>query len=244
MSREFTIALTGQPNAGKSTLFNALTGARQFIANYPGVTVEKKTGVYKYNSDKFTVIDLPGTYSLTAYSLEERVARAVILEEKPELAIHVMDASNLARSLSFTFQLAELGCPVIVALNMLDVAKARGVEIDVERFQKELGLRVSPIIAIKAKGVDELRQQIYEMCDASANGNPLKSVMNVDYGKQLEEVIGEIEVELEQLDDLYDLPKRWLAIKWMENDTEIENLIMGKRLSNPIFAKLSGDNDG
>jgi ferrous iron transport protein B len=244
MSREFTIALTGQPNAGKSTLFNALTGARQFIANYPGVTVEKKTGVYRFNGDKFNVIDLPGTYSLTAYSLEERVARAVILEEKPELAIHVMDASNLARSLSFTFQLAELGCPVIVALNMLDVAKARGMDIDVKRFEKELGLRVSPVIANKGRGVDELKKKIFDMCDSAAKGNPIKSVMNVDYGEELEKAIAEIESELEHMENLYDLPKRWLAIKWMENDSEIENLIKGNKLSNPVFAKHSGDHCG
>ncbi|HPF17469.1 MAG TPA: FeoB small GTPase domain-containing protein [Thermotogota bacterium] len=242
MNLKFTIALTGQPNAGKSTLFNTLTGSRQFIANYPGVTVEKKTGVYKYQDDKYTVIDLPGTYSLTAYSLEERVARAVILEEKPQLVVHVMDASNLSRSLSFTFQLMELGCPVLIALNMIDVAKARGIEIDVEAFESKLGLKVAPVIANKSKGIDMLKQFIANACNANLNRTiAFSEHMKVDYGPQVEAVIEQIEKTLSQMEELQTLPLRWLAVKFLENDNEVEQLINGKKIKNPILAKELGD---
>jgi len=242
MNQAFTIALTGQPNAGKSTLFNALTGSRQFIANYPGVTVEKKTGVYKYDNDKYTVIDLPGTYSLTAYSLEERVARAVILEEKPRLVIHVMDASNLSRSLSFTFQLVELGSPVIVALNMIDVAKARGIEIDFQSFERELGLKVVPVMANKGKGIDALKVQIARSCYEKTEGhNHSMASFKIDYGTQLETVIGKIQEKLSQLVELKGLPLRWLAIKYLENDREVERLIKGETISNPILVKEIGE---
>lgn len=242
MNQHFTIALTGQPNAGKSTLFNALTGSRQFIANYPGVTVEKKTGVFKYNDDKYTVIDLPGTYSLTAYSLEERVARAVILEEKPELVVHVMDASSLSRSLSFTFQLVELGRPVIIALNMIDVAKARGIEIDVEAFTREIGLKVSPVIANRSKGIDELKEQIAQVChyENESFTKPVKTI-KIDYGPQMEKVITKIEHLLSQEEAFNTLPLRWLAVKYLENDSEIEKLINGEKIKNPILAKELGD---
>ncbi len=243
MNRTFTIALTGQPNAGKSTLFNALTGSRQFIANYPGVTVEKKTGIYKYDSDKYTVIDLPGTYSLTAYSLEERVARAVILEEKPELSVHVVDASNLSRSLSFTFQLAELGRPVIVALNMIDVAKARGLDIDVKEFEHELGLRVVPIIANRGKGVDELKGLIARTCIAGVDEEegPLK-LTTIDYGTELEKAIEEVEKRLSKMEHLKTFPLRWLAVKFLENDSEVEKLICGEKIKNPVLGKEFGEN--
>ncbi len=243
MNLKFTIALTGQPNAGKSTLFNALTGSRQFIANYPGVTVEKKTGVYKFQDDKYTVIDLPGTYSLTAYSLEERVARAVILDEKPHLVVHVMDASNLSRSLSFTFQLMELGCRVLIALNMIDVAKARGINIDVEAFERKIGLKVVPVIANKNKGVDQLKQQIAQACCEKQNQkSPPSEKMTIDYGPQMESVIEQIEKTLSQMEDLHALSLRWLAVKFLENDREVEELISGKKCRNSILAKELGDN--
>jgi len=126
------VALAGQPNSGKSTVFNALTGASQHVANYPGVTVEKKAGTYKHDGTKVEVVDLPGTYSLTSYSLEERVSRNFLLHENPSVVVNVTDASNLKRSLYLTFQLLELEIPVVLDLNMMDVAKRRSIEIDVE----------------------------------------------------------------------------------------------------------------
>ncbi|MFP4127110.1 MAG: FeoB small GTPase domain-containing protein, partial [Alphaproteobacteria bacterium] len=121
------VALAGQQNAGKSTLFNALTGVQQHIANYPGVTVDKKSGRYAHAGRTFEVVDLPGCYSLTSYSPEERVARGFLLDERPDVVVNVLDATNLRRSLPLTFQLLAMGAPVIVALNMMDVAEGRGL---------------------------------------------------------------------------------------------------------------------
>ena len=130
------IALAGQPNSGKSTVFNALTGASQHVANYPGVTVDKMTGWYKHNGARVEVVDLPGTYSLTSYSPEERVSRDFILNEKPSVAVNVMDASNLKRCLYLTFQLLEMDIPVILNLNMMDVVESRGLKSMSTAFQK------------------------------------------------------------------------------------------------------------
>ena len=120
-----TIALAGNPNSGKTTLFNALTGARQHVGNYPGITVEKKVGTYRLNGFRFNIVDLPGTYSLTAYSLEELVARNFLVSERPEVVINILDASNLERNLYLTLQFMEMGLPVCIALNMMDVAAHR-----------------------------------------------------------------------------------------------------------------------
>ena len=133
------VALAGQPNCGKSTIFNMVSGINQHIANYPGVTVDKKVGRFTYNSHKIEMIDLPGTYSFSSYSLEERVAKDFIIDEKPDIIVNVIDASNIKRNLYLTFQLLEIGIPVVVVLNMMDVAKRRGIEIDVQKISQMLG---------------------------------------------------------------------------------------------------------
>ena len=144
---ETIIALAGNPNSGKTTLFNALTGARQHVGNYPGVTVEKKQGVYAKNGHRFNIVDLPGTYSLTAYSLEEVVARDFLVNEKPSVVIDIVDASNLERNLYLAIQFMEMGIQNCIALNMMDVAKARGIEIDTAKLSDLLGVPVVPTIA-------------------------------------------------------------------------------------------------
>jgi len=156
---KFTIALAGNPNSGKSTVFNALTGARQHVGNWPGKTVEKKEGVSKRGEYEVLVVDLPGTYSLTAYSLEEVIARDYIIKEKPDVVIGVVDAANLERNLYLAVQILELGAPLVLALNMSDVADSRGLRIDMERLSQ--GLNDTPVvrtIASKGKGIDELLQ--------------------------------------------------------------------------------------
>ncbi|NJO54351.1 MAG: GTP-binding protein [Bacteroidales bacterium] len=145
------VALAGQQNAGKSTLFNALTGARQHIANYPGVTVEKKSGIYVDDGLKVEVVDLPGTYSLTSFSLEERVARDFLLREKPDVIVNVVDASTLERGLPLTFQLIEMGVPVVVALNMMDVAKRLGLLVDPAALAERLGVPIELFYSNVAK---------------------------------------------------------------------------------------------
>jgi len=154
---KFTIALAGNPNSGKSTVFNALTGARQHVGNWPGKTVEKKEGTCKRDGYEIQVVDLPGTYSLTAYSLEEVIARDYIIEEKPDVVIGVIDAANLERNLYLAIQILELGAPLVLALNMSDVADSRGLRINMEMLSRGLnGTPVVRTIASKGKGIDEL----------------------------------------------------------------------------------------
>jgi len=157
MAKQFTIALAGNPNSGKSTVFNAITGARQHVGNWPGKTVEKKEGTCKRDGYEIQVVDLPGTYSLTAYSLEEIIARDYIIEEKPDVVIGVVDAANLERNLYLAVQILELGAPLVIALNMSDIADSRGLRIDTERLSRGLnGTPVVPTIANKGKGISEL----------------------------------------------------------------------------------------
>ena len=140
------IALAGNPNSGKTTLFNALTGANQFVGNWPGVTVEKKEGRLKGNRDVI-ITDLPGIYSLSPYTMEEVISRDYIIDERPDAVINVVDATNIERSLYLTLQLAELGTPMVVALNMMDEVRALGDSIDIRRLESELGVPVVPISA-------------------------------------------------------------------------------------------------
>lgn len=138
MSEKYNIVLAGNPNSGKTTIFNALTGARQHVGNYPGVTVEKIIGFFKSGDCEIEVTDLPGTYSLTANSPEELIARDVIITEKPEVVVNIVDASNLERNLFLTVQFMELGVPMILVLNMIDNARSKGIEIDIKRLEKLL----------------------------------------------------------------------------------------------------------
>ncbi len=151
-----TIALAGNPNVGKSTVFNALTGARQHVGNWPGKTVEKKEGTWTYQGRSYTVVDLPGTYSLTAFSLEEIIARDFIIDAQPDAVVVVVDAANLERNLYLVVQIIEMGASVVVALNMTDIATAKGLRIDVERLAQGLGIPVVPMIAREGTGVEAL----------------------------------------------------------------------------------------
>ena len=149
------VALAGQPNCGKSTIFNMVSGINQHIANYPGVTVDKKVGRFEYDKQKIEMTDLPGTYSFSSYSLEERVAKDFIIDEKPDVIVNVVDASNIKRNLYLTFQLLEIGIPVVVVLNMMDVAERRGVKIDTQKISEMLGCIV--VSASGAKGIGSKR---------------------------------------------------------------------------------------
>ncbi len=166
MSVERTIALAGNPNAGKSTLFNALTGARQHVGNWPGKTVEKKEGVWQHDGHEYEVVDLPGTYSLTAYSLEEIIARDYIVEEHPDLVVTVVDAANLERNLYLVVQILEMDARVVVALNMSDIAESRGIKIDVPRLSQALRAPVVPTVACRGQGLDSLKRAIVEIIHA------------------------------------------------------------------------------
>ncbi|MCD4672670.1 MAG: 50S ribosome-binding GTPase [Anaerolineaceae bacterium] len=162
MAKQHTIALAGNPNTGKSTIFNALTGSRQHVGNWPGKTVEKKEGSWRYEGTEFEVVDLPGTYSLTAYSLEEVIARDYVINEQPDLVVTVVDAANLERNLYLALQILEMGVKVVVALNMSDVAESRGFKIDVPRLSQALSVPVIPTVASKGVGLDGLKKAIAE----------------------------------------------------------------------------------
>jgi ferrous iron transport protein B len=155
-----TIALAGNPNVGKSTVFNALTGARQHVGNWPGKTVEKKEGSWTYKGQTYTVVDLPGTYSLTAFSMEEIIARDFIIDARPDAVVVVADAANLERNLYLVVQIIEMGAPVIVALNMADIAEAKGLKINVNKLAQGLGVPVVPTTARDGHGLDALGQAI------------------------------------------------------------------------------------
>lgn len=218
---EIVVAVAGQPNSGKSTIFNMLTGARQHVANYPGVTVEKRTGKYSHNGNSVTLVDLPGTYSLTSYSQEERIARDFLLHEKPAVVLDIVDASNLERNLYLTFQLQEIGIPLIVALNMMDVAQARGHVIDIRKLSELLGAPVVATVGNKGKGKQEVKAAIVNTCKDAENGS-----FRIDYGEKLESTLNLLEKKLSEDRNIStSYPVRWLAVKLMENDSEARRLV-------------------
>lgn len=213
----FCVALGGNPNAGKTTLFNALTGSRQHVGNYPGVTVDRKEGRYVRNGHEMHVVDLPGTYSLTAYSVEEVVARDFLVNERPRVTINIVDSSNLERNLYLTIQFLELGIPTCVALNMIDVARSRGIEVDDKKLSHLLGVPVVPIIARSGFGTKDLMDAV-----DTVSQMPAKAPLRVSYGRDLETAIQQMEKLIDDRQFLTSLyPSRWIAIKYLESDTQI-----------------------
>ncbi len=231
--KDLQVALAGQQNAGKSTLFNMLTGARQHVANYPGVTVDKKYGAYQDKIGTVQAVDLPGTYSLTSFSLEERVARDFLLKERPDVTVNVVDASNLRRSLHLTLQILEMGLPSVLALNMMDVAEGRSLKIDQKELAKRLGLPVIATIGRKGEGRDPLRAAIRDR-----SSEEQKIPAPVSYGP-LEVAIRALQEAIERIDELNDITPRWLALKLLEGDTAAADLLeshLGKKQAQIILA--------
>ena len=209
---EFKIALAGNPNSGKTTLFNALTGSNQFVGNWPGVTVEKKEGKLKKH-DGITVTDLPGIYSLSPYTLEEVVARNYLIDERPDAILNIVDGTNLERNLYLTTQLTELGIPVVVAINMMDIVKKNGDKIDVEQLSRQLGCKVIEISALKGDGVMEAAEAAIE---AAKNG---KTVPQHTFSGAVEHAIAHIEEAA--VHDMPEEQQRWYAIKIFEKDDKV-----------------------
>jgi len=215
---EITIALAGNPNSGKTTVFNNLTGARQHVGNWPGVTVERKEGNCNYQGYNIRVVDLPGVYSLTAHSPDEVIARNFIVNEKPDAVVDIVDASNLERNLYLTVQLIELEVTLVVALNMLDLARSRDHKIDVTQLSALLGAPVVPIVASRKEGTKELLNQIVETSTGKTNRKKIK----LYYGSELEKHISELETIISRDEKLsHQFPPRWLAIKLLEEDEEV-----------------------
>lgn len=213
--KRIKVALAGNANVGKSVIFNHLTGLHQHIGNWPGKTVEKAEGTLYFKGYIIDVIDLPGIYSLSAFSLEEIISREYIVDEKPDIVINVVDASVLERNLFFTIQLMELQTPLIIALNQIDVAEKKGMKIDYEKLERILGVPVVPTIAIKGKGIHDLVSKIIE---AVEKGPPKPPVIR--YGDEIEERILRLEDALREASFKY--PRRWIAIKLLEGDEKVE----------------------
>ncbi|MCX5875781.1 MAG: ferrous iron transport protein B [Deltaproteobacteria bacterium] len=234
MSTPITIALAGNPNAGKTTLFNTLTGARQHVGNYPGVTVEKKAGAYTFASgEEATIIDLPGTYSLTAYSVEEVVARDYLVQEKPDVVVNITDASNLERNLYLSTQFLELGVPMIIALNMIDVAQDRGISLDAQRLSALLKVPVVPIIARSGKGTAELMAAALELAQKNAPWDPLY----ISYGEDVDLALQTMAQRITTAGFMTDsYAPRWLALKYLEGDSQIRE--KGRRADPVVDGEL------
>jgi len=211
--KNLKIALVGNPNCGKTTVFNALTGARQHVGNWPGVTVERVVGEYTHCDATVEATDLPGIYSFSALSPDEEVARRHILFDSPDVVVNVIDASNLERNLYLTTQLLEMNVPVVVALNMMDMARQRGVRIEVEHLAEHLGCPVIPIVASKKKGMEELRSSI---CSISKSHH--KPGVRIAYEKDIEKVISSLEISLGDVALSKQVSARWLAVKLLEKD--------------------------
>ena len=223
------IALAGNPNSGKTTLFNALTGSNQYVGNWPGVTVEKKEGKLKKNSD-VTITDLPGIYSLSPYTIEEVVARDYLIDEKPDAIINIVDGTNLERNLYLTTQIVELGIPVVVAVNMMDVVKKNGDVIDVNELSRQIACPVVEISALKGTGIDKAVEKAIE----AAKGKP--AVPQHSFSGAVEHALAHIEERL-----LHDMPseqQRWYAVKLFESD---EKVIEKLKISESDLAHIKED---
>ncbi len=218
MSEFITVALAGNPNAGKTTLFNHLTGARQHVGNYPGITVDHKEGYFSRKGQNIRITDLPGTYSLTAYSVEELVARDYLVNEQPQVVINIVDASNLERNLYLTCQFMELGVPMVIALNMMDVARDRGISINLEKLEQQLGVSIVPIVARTGEGTDRLIDKTVEIAARDEKWKPL----SISYGEDLDESILELVATIETKNFLTEqYPPRFIATKYLEDDEQI-----------------------
>ena len=228
-----TVALAGNPNSGKTTLFNELTGSHQHVGNYPGVTVEKKEGTYFRDGFRLHIVDLPGTYSLTAYSLEEVVARDFLVNHKPEVVINIVDASNLERNLYLAVQFLEMGVPICIALNMVDVAAKRGIKVDAQKLASLLGVPVVPTVARIGKGKKELMDSAAHIIQTVKELSPLK----ISYGSDIDQALSDMEKEIEARRFLTDKYRaRWVALKYMENDEQI--LDLGKKTNAELAGQL------
>jgi ferrous iron transport protein B len=233
---KITVALAGNPNSGKTTVFNMLTGAHQHVGNYPGVTVEKKEGLCKYAGLEMTFVDLPGTYSLTAYSIEELVARNFIIEEQPGVVVDIVDASNIERNLYLATQLIEMNVPLVLAFNMSDIARRKGLLFDIEQLSTLLQTRIVPTVANKGKGRRELLDAIIE----TARQRRKERTSTVNYGSEVEEELERIEAIV--IDKKPQMTakhgSRWLAVKLLEQDPDITAKVQNKEVLDVVTASV------
>lgn len=221
MKENLTIALAGNPNAGKTTIYNALTGARQHIGNYPGVTVEKKESVITYNNQQLKIIDLPGTYSLTAYSVEEVVARNVIINEKPDVVVDIIDSSNLERNLYLAVQLMELRIPLVFVFNMKDMAQEMGIKIDIKSLSNLFGVPIVETVGSKGDGVKNILDEAIKAAQVPEIKYPV-----ITYDKVIEKYVNSVEELIKQHStNIENYNTRWLAVKLLEGDKDVMQVV-------------------
>ncbi|NLL41935.1 MAG: ferrous iron transport protein B [Firmicutes bacterium] len=213
-----TIALVGNPNSGKTTLFNALTGSNQHVGNWPGVTVERKEGQVRHGNTVCRVVDLPGAYSLGAFSEDEMVAREFILTGNPDVVINVIDATNVERNLYLTTQLLEMGAKVVIALNMVDEAKEREISIDEKALARRLGVPVIPTVASRRNGLEQLMNAALAVASAPRNGH-----VRLSYGESIDDKLAKLTNLLKA--GRWDYPSGWLALKVMEGDEYVRKIV-------------------
>ena len=234
--KKITVAIAGNPNSGKTTIFNMLTGARQHVGNYPGVTVEKKEGLCKYAGYEMTVVDLPGTYSLTAYSIEELVARNFIIDEQPDVVVDIVDASSIERNLYLATQLIEMNVPLVLAFNMSDIAEQKGLLFDVEQLSELLEAVIVPTVGNKGKGKVELLDAIVE----TARQGRIERTHKISYGEEIEKELAKIEAIIAdkkcQLMQKY--KSRWLAVKLLEQDNDIISKVDCNEIVDAVTASV------
>ncbi|AKB37648.1 Ferrous iron transport protein B [Methanosarcina siciliae C2J] len=235
------VALAGNPNVGKTTVFNAITGARQKVGNWPGVTVEKKVGTKEYAGHVLEIVDLPGTYSLTAYSADEVVARDYILEEKPDVVVQILDSTNLERNLYLSTQLLEMGTKLVFALNMSDLSESRGDEVDILRLEKLLGTSLIKTTANEGKGINALLDAIITKTDSEAH-----LPHEIGYGKDIEEKIRHLEnILVKDMTLMNRYPSRWFSIKLLEGDENARSKLSRSSVKPEVEKFLSGlDSEG
>ena len=210
------IALAGNPNCGKTTLFNALTGSNQFVGNWPGVTVEKKEGKLKFDKE-VTIMDLPGIYSLSPYTLEEVVARTYLINERPDAILNIVDGTNLERNLYLSTQIMELGIPVVMAVNMIDILEKTGDTVDTDKLSEKLGCTVVKISALKGRGIKEAAEQAVKV----AKKKEISQVVH-SFADDVESVIEEV---MDKVTGVDDSQKRFFAIKLLEKDDKIAEMM-------------------
>ena len=223
IEKEIFVALVGQPNVGKSTVFNILTGLSQHVGNWPGKTVEKIEGIHRADNVLIRIVDLPGTYSLTAFSEEERVARDFIIKEKPDLVVLVLNAAALERNLYLLSEVLLLNRPVIVALNMLDVASNQGIQIDTKALQDSLGIPVIPMVAKRNSGIKELVAQISSLALCGNKFHPQLPEVSFDHQQIYQKILEAVRPYIQE-----PYTPEWIAIKLMEGDPEVSTMVEGK----------------